>query len=100
TRRLFALAWPIIGLNVLQVLALAVDTAMVGRTANAELALTGMGYAGQLIFLLMVAMIGLTVSTVAFIARAKGAGDLDRARHILQQSVQLTCLLGVVVAVV
>ncbi|MEM6997047.1 MAG: MATE family efflux transporter [Myxococcota bacterium] len=100
TKRLFKLAWPIIGLNVLQVLALAVDTAMVGRTGNAEVALTGMGYAAQLIFLLMVAMIGLTVGTVAFIARAKGAGHAERCSHILQQSVQLTVVLGVVVAVV
>lgn len=100
TRRLFDLAWPIIGLNVLQVLALAVDTAMVGRTPNSEAALTGMGYGSQLVFLLMVAMIGLTVGTVAFIARAKGGGHLDRAHHILHQSVQLTIVLGVVVAIV
>ena len=100
TRRLFELAWPIIGLNVLQVLALAVDTAMVGRTPNSEHALTGMGYGSQLIFLLMVAMIGLTVGTVALISRAKGAGQSDRAQHILQQSAQLTVVIGVIVAVV
>ncbi len=99
TRRLFELAWPIIGLNMLQVLALAVDTAMVGRTPNSEFALTGMGYGAQLIFLLMVAMIGLTVGTVAFIARAKGAGQIDRAQNILHQSVQMTLLLGAVMAV-
>ena len=99
TRRLFDLAWPIIGLNVLQVLALAVDTAMVGRTPGSEAALTGMGYGSQLVFLLMVAMIGLTVGTVAFIARASGAGHDDRAAHILQQSVQLTIVVGVAVAV-
>lgn len=100
TRRLFDLAWPIIGLNVLQVLALAVDTAMVGRTPNSEFALTGMGYGSQLIFLLMVAMIGLTVGTVAFIARAKGAGQTERSQIILHQSVQMTLLLGVVMAIV
>jgi len=99
TRRLFDLAWPIIGLNVLQVLALAVDTAMVGRTPNSEAALTGMGYGSQLVFLLMVAMIGLTVGTVAFIARAKGAGHVERAQHILQQSVQLTIVLGIFIAI-
>lgn len=99
-RRLLGLAWPIIGLNLLQVLALAVDTAMIGRTPQAEAALTGMGYATQLTFLLMVAMIGLTVGTVAFIARAHGADQDHRVEHILQQSVQLTVALGVVVAVV
>lgn len=100
TRQLFKLAWPIIGLNVLTVLALAVDTAMIGHTPNSEAALTGMGYASQLIFLLMVAMFGLTVGTVALIARAKGAGNIARCTHILAQSVQLTVILGVLVAFV
>ena len=99
TKRLVDLAWPIIGLNVLQVLALAVDTAMVGRLDDAETALTGMGFAGQMVFLLMVAMIGLTVGTVAFIARAHGAGDSERVNHIFRQSTQLTVVLGIFVAV-
>jgi len=99
TKRLYQLAWPIIGLNVLQVLALAVDTAMVGRTPGADMALTGMGYASQLIFLLMVAMIGLTVGTVAFISRAHGAGHDERVNHILHQSTQLTLMLGLFIAV-
>ncbi|MFK7927686.1 MAG: MATE family efflux transporter [Myxococcota bacterium] len=99
-KRLFQLSWPIIGLNVLQVLALAVDTAMIGRTPAAEAALTGMGYASQLIFLLMVAMIGLTVGTVALIARAHGVDDHERVEHVLNQSIQLTVLLGLGVAVV
>lgn len=97
--RLLALSWPIIGLNALQVLAIVVDTAMIGRTPTAEQALTGMGYAGQLAWLLMVAMIGLTVGTVAFMARSHGAGQGGRVTHILQQSVQLTVVLGVIVAV-
>lgn len=100
TRDLLALAWPIIGINVLQVLALAVDTAMVGRTPDHEVALTGMGYASQLVFLLMVAMIGLTVGTVAMVSRAHGAGHGDRVGHVLQQSTQLTVVLGLGVAVV
>ena len=99
-RRLLDLAWPIIGLNVLQVLALAVDTAMVGRLSHAEVALTGMGFASQLVFLLMVAMIGLTVGTVASVARAHGALETDRVDHIFHQSVQLTVLLGIAVAII
>jgi len=99
TRQLVQLAWPIVGINLLQVLALAVDTAMVGRTELAEVSLTGMGYASQVIFLLMVAMIGLTVGTVAFVARAHGSGEGQRVDHILHQSTQLTVLLGIGVAV-
>jgi len=97
-RRLFALAWPVIGLNVLTVLSLAVDTAMCGRLPNAPAVLEALGFATQVVFLLMVAMMGLTVGTVAFVARAHGAGDEDRARHILHQSTQLTLLVSLGVA--
>jgi len=100
SKSLFSLAWPIIGLNVLQVLALAVDTAMVGHSEDAQVALTGMGYASQLLFLLMVAMFGLTIGTVAFVSRAHGAKQKARVSHIFQQSVQLTALLAVLVAVI
>jgi len=100
TRELFSLAWPIVGINVLQVAALAVDTAMVGRLPEAEAGLTGLGYAGQIAFLLMVGMIGLTVGTVALVSRAHGAGHDEQVDHIFHQSTQLTLALGVTVAVV
>lgn len=99
-RRLFDLAMPIVGLNVLSVLTLAVDTAMCGRLENAEEALTALGFAGQLIFLLMVAMLGLTVGTVAFIARAHGAGETDRVNHVLHQSILLTYVVSIAVGIV
>jgi putative MATE family efflux protein len=99
-RRLFDLAMPIVGLNVLSVITLAVDTAMCGRLVDAEEALTALGFAGQLIFLLMVAMLGLTVGTVAFIARAHGAGKSDRVNHVLHQSILLTYVVSIAVAIV
>lgn len=98
--RLYSLAWPIIGLNVLSVLALAVDTAMCGHLPNKEQALSGLSYASQVIFLLMVGMIGLSVGTVASIARAKGAGNTERANHILYQSTILAAGLGIFIAIV
>ncbi|MBW2586272.1 MAG: MATE family efflux transporter [Deltaproteobacteria bacterium] len=99
-RRLFDLAMPIVGLNVLSVLTLAVDTAMCGRLVDAEEALTALGFAGQLIFLLMVVMLGLTVGTVAFIARAHGSGETERINHVLHQSILLTYLVSIAVAIV
>jgi putative MATE family efflux protein len=99
-RRLFDLAMPIVGLNVLSVVTLAVDTAMCGRLVDAEQALTALGFAGQLIFLLMVAMLGLTVGTVAFIARAHGAGGTQRINHVLHQSILLTYAVSIAVAIV
>lgn len=98
-RRLFDLAAPIIGLNVLTVLALAIDTAMIGRLENAGTLLTALGFATQLVFLLMVIMIGLTVGTVAMVARAHGAGMRERVDHVLSQSTMLTTLIGLAVAV-
>lgn len=99
-RRLFDLAMPIVGLNVLSVITLAVDTAMCGRLVDAEEALTALGFASQLVFLLMVAMLGLTVGTVAFVARAHGAGETSRINHVLHQSIVLTYLVSIMVAVV
>ncbi len=97
--QLFRMAVPVIGINVLSVLALVVDTAMCGRLQHAKVALTGLGYAVQLVFMLLFAMIGLTVGTVALIARAHGAGDSERANQALAQSTQLTILLAALVAV-
>jgi putative MATE family efflux protein len=88
------------GLNFLNVLALAVDSAMCGRLPDAERVLTGVGYASQLVFFLLVAMMGLTVGTVALVARANGAGDKERVNHILLQASQLTAILGIIVAIV
>jgi putative MATE family efflux protein len=91
---------PIVGLNVLTVVTLAVDTAMCGRLVDAEEALTALGFAGQLIFLLMVAMLGLTVGTVAFIARAHGSGGSERINHVLHQSILLTYIVSIAVAII
>ncbi len=99
-RRLWDLSAPVVGLNVLAVLALAIDTAMCGRLPNADIALTALGFATQVVFLLMVAMIGLTVGTVALVSRAHGAGDNQRVNHLLAQASMLTILVGVVVALI
>jgi putative MATE family efflux protein len=96
TRQLLALAGPVIGINVLAVLMLGVDSALCGRLPHpqADYALEALGYALQVIFLYMVAMLGLIVGTVALVARAFGAGDHARVRHVLIQSTQLTLIVG------
>ncbi len=99
-RQLATLSWPIIGLNLMNVLALAVDTAFCGRLPDATTALTALGYSTQLLFLLLVGMMGLTVGTVAVVARAHGAKDRERVDHALQQGAQLSVLLGLLAAVV
>ena len=99
-QRLLALALPVIGLNVLNVLTLVVDTAMIGRMPHADDALAGLGFAVQLMFLVMVAMIGLSVGTVALVSRAHGGNDRDRVNHLLYQSSILTLVVGLGVAVI
>jgi multidrug resistance protein, MATE family len=94
---LFRLAAPIIGLNVLSVLMLAVDSALCGRLPDSEQALAALGFAMQVVFLLMVAMMGLIVGTVALVARAYGGDDTQRLNHLLVQSTMLTIIVGVVV---
>jgi putative MATE family efflux protein len=79
---------------------LAVDSALCGRLPPSAHALEALGYAVQVVFLLMVAMLGLLVGTVALVARAYGGGDHGRVNHLLVQSTQLTAIAGVVVAIV
>jgi putative MATE family efflux protein len=98
-RQLLKLAWPIIGLNVLNVLMLAVDSALCGRLPNSQQALTALGFAIQVVFLLMVAFLGLLVGTVALVARAYGGGDTKRLNHLLIQGTQLTVIVGCVIGV-
>jgi multidrug resistance protein, MATE family len=96
---LFWLGLPVMGLNLLSVLALFVDAAMCSRLPDATVVLSGLGYAIQLVFLLTVFMIGLSVGAVSLVARAVGAGDHERVSRLLQQATTLTVLLGVAVAV-
>lgn len=98
--RLFDLAWPLIGINVLGVLALFVDTLMCARLENADLALTALGYATQIVFLLMMGSIGLNVGVVALVARAHGAGDTARANHVVAQGTWLALGVGLLTAAI
>jgi putative MATE family efflux protein len=95
-RELVRLALPVIGLNLLNVTALIVDAVMCGNLPNGEEALMALGFAGQISFLMIVIMMGVTVGAVALVARAHGARARDRVQHLLQQSVQLTLIVGVV----
>lgn len=87
-----------IGVNLLQVMALAIDTIMVGHYDNSLL--TSLSFATQVIFLLLVVMMGLTIGTVATVARAYGARDTARVNHVLLQGTMLTIIVGVGVGIV
>ncbi len=98
--RLAKLSAPIIGLNMLSVISLAIDTAMCGRLEDSEHALEGLGFATQVVFIGMVAMLGLVVGTVAVVSRYHGAGKSDQVDHVVQQSTYLTGFVGIFVAAI
>lgn len=78
---------------------LAVDSALCGRLPDSEHALEALGFAVQVVFLLMTAMLGLMVGTIALVARAYGAKSMDRVNELLAQASQLTVLFGIGVGV-
>jgi len=99
-QRLLSLSTPIIGINILTVLMLTVDSALCGRLPDADVALGALGYSTQIVLVLMVAVLGLIVGTVALVARAYGAGAIDRIGELLAQSTQLMVLVGALVGLI
>ena len=57
-RELIRMSLPVIGLNLLNVTAVIVDAIMCGHLPNGEEALTALGFAGQISFLMVVIMMG------------------------------------------
>jgi putative MATE family efflux protein len=78
---------------------LAVDAALCGRLPNSEDALAALGLAIQVVFVMMTAMLGLLVGTIALVARAYGGKDTARLDHLLIQSTKLTAIVGVIVGI-
>lgn len=99
SRQLFSLSMPIVGLNLLAMLMLTVDAAICGRLPNSQDALAALGYASQIILLMMVVTLGMIVGTVALVARAYGARALDRVNDLLVQSTQLMVIAGALLGV-
>jgi len=74
------------------------DMIMVGRLGPQAIAAVGL--TTQPKFLLMTMFMALNVGATALIARAKGAGDRERANLILRQAVLLTAALSLIAAVI
>lgn len=98
TSRLLSLALPVVGLNVVGVLTLAIDTALAGRLLASEEALSALALATHVVVFANVVVMGFTVGAVALIARAHGAGDRARVAHVFGEATKLVLVLGVVVA--
>ncbi|MBU7023647.1 MAG: MATE family efflux transporter, partial [Theionarchaea archaeon] len=81
---ILGLAWPVVIDNLLQTLTLTADMIMVGSLGATYLASVGLG--GQVVFIFQSVMIAVTAGTVAMVARSVGEKDLEKARHVLEQS--------------
>lgn len=98
--QLLRLAWPITVMNVLGVVTVAVDTALVGHLPDAGHALAAMAFAGDIVMVLTAAMIGLSVATAALMAGAWGQQDQDAVATLGGKTTQAALLLGLAVAAV
>lgn len=96
-KKIFKLALPVMLSNLLQSLVVAVDTFMVGRLGELEIAAVGMSNIVRILFLVMVLSVG--GGAMSLVAQAKGARDPERMSFVSRQSVSAGILLSFVLMV-
>ncbi|MCL4832755.1 MAG: MATE family efflux transporter [Caldilineaceae bacterium] len=84
-RRVFNLAWPVIGENFLETTLGIVDTFLVARLGAAAIA--GVGSSLQVMFFVIAALSALSVGSSVLVAQAVGARKFERASHLARQSI-------------
>ncbi len=93
TRRVWALAWPAILTNLLQVSVGLIGTTLVSRQlGTTAIAATGVG--GRIFFMQQVVLMAVTTGTMALVARAWGAGDRVEAERVTRTSLWLGVILA------
>src|SRR5690606_31931839 len=97
-RRVIRLSLPVVALNILGVLTLFVDTLFVSRLEESESALIALSFAGQIVFLAQVPMLGLSIGSAVMVSRAFGGGERRRVAELSRQSLQMTLLAGALMA--
>lgn len=97
-RRVLALAWPVIGENLLETLLGIVDTALVAGLGTAAIA--GVGSALQIMFFLLAALSAVSIGSSILVAQAIGARDTERANRLARQSLLWSVLLSVPLALI
>ncbi|RIK33948.1 MAG: MATE family efflux transporter [Chloroflexi bacterium] len=83
-RRVFGLAWPVIGENFLETLLGIVDTWFVAFLG--AVALAGVGAATQLMFFVISALSAVAVGSAVLVAQAVGARSFEQAGNLAKQS--------------
>jgi len=97
-RRVFDLAWPVIGENFLQTMLGIVDTLFVARLGPAALA--GVGAAIQIMFFVISALSAVSVGSSVLVAQAVGAKRFDLASRYAKQSLVWSVILSLPLLVV
>lgn len=97
-RRVFGMAWPVIGENMLETSLDIVNTVMVAGLGATALA--GVGSGLQIMFFVLAALTALSVGSSILVAQAVGARDLAQASRLAGQSLLWSVLLSVPLALV
>ncbi len=96
-RRVFGLAWPVIGENMLETLLGVVDTFLVAGLGAAALA--GVGSAMQVMFFLISALTALAIGSSVLVAQSIGARDTANASIFARQSLLWSVIFSVPLAI-
>jgi MATE family multidrug resistance protein len=91
-RRVFTLAWPVIGENFLETMLGIVDTWFVAFLGAAALA--GVGAATQLMFFVIAALSAVAVGSAVLVAQAVGARSFADANRLAKQSLVWSVILS------
>ena len=95
---LIAFAIPIMGGNLFQQLYTVVDTMIVGRFLGVS-ALAAVGAGGWMTWMLLGAIMGMSEGFANPVAQAFGAGDIDRVRKTMGNSLVLSATIAIVLTV-
>ena len=97
-RNFLRLSWPMAVTNTLTMLGPVIDMIWVGRLGAVSMAAVAAG--GITIGLVITAVMGLAMGTRAMVARFIGASDVAGANHVAQQSLVVSLVFSITMAVV
>ncbi|MEE8413210.1 MAG: MATE family efflux transporter, partial [Dehalococcoidales bacterium] len=97
-RNLLSLSWPAVVTQSLNMLGPTIDMIWVGKLGAAAIA--GVGVSGMVVMLMNSARMGLATGTRAMIARFMGTKDTEGANHIAQQTIVISGVFSVILAVI
>ncbi|RIA44430.1 MATE family multidrug resistance protein [Hephaestia caeni] len=98
TRRILALAWPVVLTSLNWTILHVTDIVVVGLVSTEQVA--ALGASRTLTFILIVAALGAMSGVLVFVARADGAGDLGRTGRVLREGLVLGLGFGVAAGLV